>query len=219
MNKFSQDIEQVLLPLKGSLNFDLIKTENELMLTYAIMIKDYHIQNLENSANESEEPKQFINAKANMIKWLEILRARDDIFKEADYDALISELTNIELIERVTTTETVKKKMWRQWHKLYTDGLGVGKDRASAIVKGIEKWVLHINPLIHKNRKDKDIEKFNTTIKNTNKDFHNKSIELYNLLDTRKNEEEETTNEAKVRAKILTKAIIRREKQRQKRHD
>ena len=236
MSKFSQDIEQVLLPLKGFLDFELIKTEDELMLTYAIMTKDYLIQNLEGSKNKSEEPVQFRRAKANMIKWLETIKARDDIFREADYEALITELENIELIERVTTTETVKKTMWSLWHNLYTRGLEVGKDRASDIVKGIEKWVLYINPIMHDKQSEETLEEWlqrpdrtesintrncNYLIKNIDKDFHNKSIELYNRLDIEVNIEEEiqAIEDAKARAETLTKAIIYREKQRLKGHD
>ena len=169
MSKFSQDIEKVLLPLKGFLDFDLIKTEDELMLTYAIMIKDYHIQNLEDSKNKGEEPAQFQRAKANMIKWLETLRARDDIFKESDYDALITELENVKHIERVTKDDTANKRKLRVWRPMYKDCLGTGDDRSLSIAKGIEKWVLHINPILHKGKSHRDIKKLNTTIKNIDK--------------------------------------------------
>ncbi len=221
MNKFSQDIEQVLLPLKGFLDFNLIKTEEELMLTYAIMMKDYFIQTLEDSTHKNRELKRFDSTKDNMIKWLEILKTRDTFLKENDYGRLIEELEKIEFIERTTIHSTANDRKLHAWFPMYKTGLNTGRDRAMNIVKGIEKWVLHINPLIHKNRKYKDIEKFNTTRKNIDKVFHNRSVELYNRLDIDNNEEEEiqTTDEAKARAEVLTKASIRREKQRQKEHD
>lgn len=182
MSKFSQDIEKVLLPLKGFLDFDLIKTEDELMLTYAIMRKDYLIQNLEDSKNKREEPVQFQRAKDNMIKWLETLKTRDDIFKASDYDALITELENIKHIERATTNSTANKKKLQSWVPMYRT-LEVGIDRALEIAKAIEKWVLYINPILHSKTSHKDIKNLNSTIKSIDKDFHKVSIELYNRLE------------------------------------
>ena len=198
MNKFSQDIEQVLSPLKGFLDFELIKTEDELMLTYAIMVEDCLIQNLEDSKNKSEEPVQFQRAKDNMIKWIETLRKRDDIFKESDYKALITELENLQIIERITTDEAVKKGKSKYWNIMYKYGLGVGGDRALKIINGIKKWVLHINPIMHNEQAEETMEEwlqrpdrtesinirnFNYLIKNIDKDFHNKCIELYNRIE------------------------------------
>lgn len=182
MNKFSQDIEQVLLPLKSFLDFDLIKSEDELMLTYAIMIKDYLIQNLEDSKNKSEEPVQFQRAKDNMIKQLEIIKSRDSLFKEADYDALIAELENIEFIEGVTTNAAAKNKKLHYWFPAYRF-LEVGIDRAMDIAKAIERWILHINPILHSRKSHEDIGKLNSIIRSIDKEFHFNSLALYNRLD------------------------------------
>ncbi len=210
MNKFSQDIEKVLLPLKGFLTFNLIKTEEELMLTYAIMVKDYLIETQEDSKHKSREPKSFDAAKSRMVEWLETLKSRDSIFKEDDYDRLIEEIEEIELIERTTLHDTARDRKLHSWVPMYRL-LEVGGDRALNIAKGIEKWVLHINPLILKNREYKDIKKFNTTRKNIDKSFHNKSIELYNLLDL---ENDKTTTE-EGRKELVE---FRKEKWQQKEH-
>ena len=184
MNKFSQDMEKVLFPLKGFLDFNLIKTEEELMLTYAIMVKDYLIQNLEGSKNKSEEPIQFKRAKENMLKWIETLRSRDTVFNEPEYTALSIEIDNLKLIERVTTTETAEMLKLRKWSPMYKE-IGVGVDRTLLISKSIEKWIHHINPILHRNRKHNYMKKLNTTIKRTDKEFHFNSLGLYNRLDIR----------------------------------
>ena len=119
MNKFSQDIEQVLLPLKEFLDFDLIKSEDELMLTYAIIIKDILVQNPQNSKNRGREFDNLEKAKTEIICWIELIKSRDNCSNFNDYEDLITELYKLNFIKRKTIDEISCEKILRLLYPMY----------------------------------------------------------------------------------------------------
>ncbi len=181
MSNFSQDIDDVLLPLKGKLSFSRIRTEKVLMLTYAILVQDTHVDSFENDDNPERNPKRLEDTRENMIKQIELLRSRDSIFKESDYDALITDLNNLEYIEADTLPNIVKKRKLHTWHQMYKR-VGCETHDVSLIIRQLSVWAKKVNDC-----SKKESEQINLMLykwrKGIDKQFHNDAIALYNRLE------------------------------------